>query len=231
MIARKKLIKSYLEFFKKKDHREIPSASLIPENDPTTLFISAGMQPLVPFLLGQKHPLGKRLVNVQKCIRTGDIEEVGDSTHHTFFEMLGNWSLGDYWKKEAIEMSFEFLTKELKIPKEKLAVTIFAGEKNTISADLDSIKIWENLGINYITPLGKGDNWWGPAGTTGPCGPDTEMFYWRSKEKPPKKFNPNYSTLATESKEWDKKKKDWGKESHNWVNLFQNSFNSSNSCT
>ena len=156
MITRKELIKKYLEFFESKGHKIIPSASLIPENDPTTLFISAGMQPLVPYLLGQPHPLGKRLVNVQKIIRTGDIEEVGDSTHHTFFEMLGNWSLGDYWKKEAIEMSLEFLTKELKIPKEKLAVTIFSGDRNA-PADIESKKIWDSLKIQKIIPL-KEDN-------------------------------------------------------------------------
>ena len=132
MITRKELIKKYLDFFKSKKHAVIPSAPLIPENDPTTLFISAGMQPLVPYLLGQKHPLGKRLVNVQKCIRTGDIDEVGDKVHHTFFEMLGNWSLGDYWKKEAIEMSYEFLTskKWLGLDKNKIAVSIFSGDKN-----------------------------------------------------------------------------------------------------
>ena len=122
---RKQLIKSYIDFFKSKNHKEIPNASLIPENDPTVLFTTAGMHPLVPFLLGQPHPQGKRLVNVQKCIRTTDIEEVGDNCHHTFLEMLGNWSLGDYWKKEAIEMSYEFLTRNLKIPKEKLTVTCF----------------------------------------------------------------------------------------------------------
>ena len=127
MITRKEFIKKYIKFFKSKGHKEIPSASLVPENDPTTLFISAGMHPLVPYLLGQKHPLGKKLVNVQKCLRTTDIKKVGNKTHHTFFEMLGNWSLGDYWKKEAIEMSFEFLTKELKIPKEKISVTCFKG--------------------------------------------------------------------------------------------------------
>jgi len=224
MITRKELIKKYIEFFKSKNHKEIPSSSLVPANDPTTLFISAGMQPLVPYLLGKKHPLGKRIVNVQKCIRTGDIEEVGDTTHHTFFEMLGNWSLGDYWKKGAIEMSLEFLTKKLKLEKEKLAVTIFAGEKNVISTDFDSIKIWESLGINKITPLGREDNWWGPAGKTGPCGPDTEMFYWRPKKSVPKKFNPNYSTLATESKKWDKKEKDWIRESHNWVEIWNDVF-------
>ena len=122
---RKELIDKYLEFFKSKNHKVIPSASLVPENDSTTLFVSAGMQPLVPYLLGQKHPLGKRIVDVQKCIRTTDIEEVEDTTHHTFFEMLGNWSLGDYWKKEAIEWSFEFLTKILKIPKERIAISVF----------------------------------------------------------------------------------------------------------
>jgi alanyl-tRNA synthetase len=204
MITRKELIKKYLKFFESKGHKVIPSASLIPENDPTTLFISAGMHPLVPYLLGQKHPFGKRIVDVQKCIRTGDIDEVGDSTHHTFFEMLGNWSLGDYWKKEAIEMSFEFLTKELKIPKEKLAVTIFAGDKNS-PADIKSKEIWEKLGIpeRKITALGKEDNWWGPAGETGPCGPDTEMFYWKNKShKVPNEFNPNDSTLATGGDSW-----------------------------
>src|SRR3972149_6435283 len=127
---RKELIKKYLDFFKTRGHKVIPSASLVPENDPTVLFTTAGMHPLVPYLLGQKHPLGKRIVNVQKCIRTTDIDEVGDTTHHTFFEMLGNWSLGDYWKKEAIEMSFEFLTKILKIPTERLAVSVFKGDKD-----------------------------------------------------------------------------------------------------
>ena len=124
---RKQLIKKYIEFFESKNHKEIPSASLVPENDPTVLFTTAGMHPLVPYLLGQKHPLGKRLVSVQRCIRTGDIEEVGNKTHHTFFEMLGNWSLEDYWKKDAIKYSFEFLTKVLKIQKETLSVTCFKG--------------------------------------------------------------------------------------------------------
>ena len=172
---RKELIKKYIEFFKSKNHKEIPNSSLIPKEDPTVLFTTAGMHPLVPYLLGQKHPLGKRLCGIQRCVRTGDIDEVGDETHHTFFEMLGNWSLGDYGKKEAIEYSFEFLTKILKIPKEKLAVTIFAGDKNA-PKDNESNEIWKNLGINKIKFLGKEDNWWGPAGETGPCGPDTEMF-------------------------------------------------------
>jgi len=176
MITRKQLIKKYLDFFKSKNHKEIPNVSLIPEHDPTVLFTSAGMHPLVPFLLGQPNPLGKRLVNVQKCIRTTDIEEVGDNCHHTFLEMLGNWSLGDYWKKEAIEMTLEFLTKILKIPKEKIFVTCFKGDKNA-PKDTESAKIWESLGIpkQRIKFLGN-DNWWGPAGKTGPCGPSTEMF-------------------------------------------------------
>lgn len=168
-MERKELIKKYIDFFKSKDHKDISNSSLIPENDPTVLFTTAGMHPLVPFLLGQKHPLGKRLCGVQRCIRTGDIEEVGDETHHTFFEMLGNWSLGDYWKKESIEFSFEFLTKILKIQKEKISVTCFKG-------DTESEKFWKNLGIDKIKSLGKKDNWWGPAGNTGPCGPDTEIF-------------------------------------------------------
>jgi len=172
---RKQLIKNYIEFFKSKAHKEIPNASLIPENDPTVLFTTAGMHPLVPYLLGQKHPQGKRLVNVQKCIRTGDIDKVGDKSHHTFFEMLGNWSLGDYFKKEAIEMSLEYLTKILKIPRQKLNVTCFKGDKSA-PKDNESAKIWKEVGIKKIKFLGKQDNWWGPAGQTGPCGPCTEMF-------------------------------------------------------
>src|SRR3989338_1360816 len=172
---RKELIKKYVEFFKSKNHKEIPNSSLIPKEDSTVLFTTAGMHPLVPYLLWQKHPLGKRLCGIQRCVRTGDIDEVGDETHHTFFEMLGNWSLGDYGKKEAIEYSFEFLTKISGIPKGKIAVTIFAGDKNA-PKDNESNEIWKNLGINKIKFLGKEDNWWGPAGETGPCGPDTEMF-------------------------------------------------------
>ena len=170
----------YLEFFKKNGHKIIPSASLIPENDPTVLFTTAGMHPLVPYLLGQNHPEGKRLTDSQKCIRTGDIDDVGDDTHNTFFEMLGNWSLGDYWKEEAIKFSFEFITKELEIPLDRFAVSCFAGDENA-PKDEESAKIWENLGIKKerIAFLPKEDNWWGPAGETGPCGPDTEMFYWK----------------------------------------------------
>ncbi len=189
---RTELIRKYIEFFKGKDHLEIPGASLIPENDPTVLFTTAGMHPLVPFLTGQKHPLGKRLVDVQRCIRTGDIEDVGDTTHHTFFEMLGNWSLGDYFKEEAIEYSFEFLTKILKIPKERLAVSVFAGDNDAPRDEL-SAKEWERLGIpkKRIAYLPKKNNWWGPAGETGPCGPDTEMFYWKiNSKKAPERFNP-----------------------------------------
>jgi len=177
--TRQDLIKVYLDFFKSKNHKIMPSSSLIPENDPTVLFTTAGMHPLVPYLLGQKHPLGKRLASVQKCIRTGDIEEVGDKSHLTFFEMLGNWSLGDYFKEDAIKLSFEFITKELKIPKEKISITVFSGDKeNKIERDEQSARIWQSLGIKKekIKFLGKKDNWWGPAGETGPCGPDTEMF-------------------------------------------------------
>jgi len=193
MITRKQIIKKYIEFFKSKGHKEIPNSSLIPENDPTVLFTTAGMHPLVPYLLGQKHPLGKRLTNVQRCIRTGDIDEVGDAFHHTFFEMLGNWSLGDYFKKQAIEYSFEFLTKILKIPLERLAVTCFRGDEDA-PKDGEAANIWQNLGIQKerIAFLPKKDNWWGPAGNTGPCGPDTEMFYWKPQNvDPPKKFNPS----------------------------------------
>lgn len=188
-MERKELIGKYLDFLKSKGHKEIPNASLIPENDPTVLFTTAGMHPLVPYLLGQKHPIGKRLCNVQKCIRTGDIDEVGDEVHHTFFEMMGNWSLGDYLKKEAIEYAFEFHTKILKIPLEKYAVTVFSGNKNAKKDD-ESIKKWMSLGIPKERIALLEDNWWGPAGKTGPCGPDTEMFFWTGKEKAPKKFNP-----------------------------------------
>lgn len=173
------LRKRYLEFFKAKKHAIIPSASLMPENDPTVLFTSAGMHPLVPYLLGQPHPEGKRLTSVQKCMRTTDIEEVGDTTHLTFFEMLGNWSLNDYWKEEAISWSFEFLTSKehLGFNPDKLSVTVFAGDKDA-SRDEESAEIWKSLGIpeERIYYLAKDENWWGPAGTTGPCGPDTEMF-------------------------------------------------------
>lgn len=183
----------YLKFFKEKGHAVIPSASIIPENDPTVLFTTAGMHPLVPYLLGAKHPEGKRLTNVQKCIRTGDIEEVGNDTHCTFFEMLGNWSLGDYFKEEAIKWSWEFLTSEkwLGIPKEKLYVTVFEGDKDA-PRDMESYEHWRGLGVaeDHIFFLPKEHNWWGPAGLTGPCGPDTEMFIDTGKEKCSKDCSP-----------------------------------------
>jgi len=169
----------YLKFFESKGHRIISGASLIPENDPTVLFTTAGMHPLVPYLLGEPHPAGKRLTDVQKCVRTGDIEAVGDAGHLTFFEMLGNWSLGDYFKKEAITWSFEFLTSRdyLGFDPARLSVTVFQGEGD-VPCDEESIAIWKSLGIpaERIHALPKEDNWWGPAGQTGPCGPDTEMF-------------------------------------------------------
>lgn len=196
MITRKQLIKKYLDFFKSKDHKETPNASLIPENNSTTLFTGSGMEPIIPFLLGQPHPSGQRLTNIQRCIRTIDIDEVGDATHHTFFEMLGNWSLGDYFKKEAIELTFEFVTNKLKIPTERLAATCFAGDEN-VPRDKESTKIWESLGLpkERIAFLEKEDNFWGPVGTTGPCGPNTEIFYWKNSEKStPKKFDPKDET-------------------------------------
>jgi alanyl-tRNA synthetase len=173
------LRKRYIDFFVSRDHAEISGKSLIPENDPTVLFTTAGMHPLVPYLLGEKHPAGNRLVDYQKCIRTGDIDEVGDVSHLTFFEMLGNWSLGEYFKEEAIRMSFEFLTSSswLNIPAERLSVTVFAGDGD-VPPDDESAAIWKSLGIpaERIYFLGREHNWWGPAGETGPCGPDTEMF-------------------------------------------------------
>jgi alanyl-tRNA synthetase len=193
MITAKELKKKYLEFFKSKNHAIINSASLIPENDPTVLFTTAGMHPLVPFLMGQEHPLGTRLTDVQKCLRTQDIDEVGDKTHTTFFEMLGNWSLGEYFKKEAISYSFEFLTKTLNLDLSRLAVTCFEGDDNA-PRDEEAAEIWLNLGVSKerIAFLPKEDNWWGPAGETGPCGPDTEMFYWTPNNIPaPQNFDPS----------------------------------------
>lgn len=197
----KELRKRYIDFFvKKHDHKEISGASLIPENDPTVLFTTAGMHPLVPFLMGENHPAGKRLVNYQKCIRTDDIDEVGDTTHLTFFEMLGNWSLGDYFKKEAILWSYEFLTSSLEegglgFSKDKLCVSCFAGDDDA-PRDEQAAEIWESLGFRRVKegePIqggliyfyGKKENWWGPAGHTGPCGPDTEIFLDSGKEKCP----------------------------------------------
>ncbi len=169
----------FLKFYKNHGHAVIPSASVIPENDPTVLFTTAGMHPLVPYLLGEKHPMGTRLTDVQKCIRTGDIDDVGDSRHCTFFEMLGNWSLGDYFKKEAITWSWEFLTSPeyLGLDKDKLAFTVFAGD-DTVPRDEEAANLWRSCGVkdDHIFYLPRKNNWWGPAGTTGPCGPDTEMF-------------------------------------------------------
>ena len=181
----------YLNYFEKHGHKVIPSAPLIPENDPSVLFNTAGMQPLVPYLLGKKHPEGTRLTDYQKCVRTNDIDEVGDNRHLTYFEMLGNWSLGDYFKKEAISMSFEFLTKELNIPVEKLSVTCFAGDEDC-SRDEETASIWKSVGIpeNHIYYFGKDDNWW-IAGEEGPCGPDTEMFYDTGKPACSEECNPS----------------------------------------
>lgn len=193
MISATELRQKYLDFFKEKGHTVISSASLIPENDPTALFISAGMHPLVPYLLGEKHPAGKKLVNFQKCVRTGDIEEVGDKYHHTFFEMLGNWSLGDYFKDEAIKMSYEFLTEEkwLGLDPNKIAVSVFEGDDDA-PYDKESYRTWSALGIpdERIKALSKADNWWGPAAKTGPCGPDTEIFYWVGEDDAPVEFDP-----------------------------------------
>ena len=179
-----KLREEFINFFKSKDHAQIGSAPLVPENDPTVLFTTAGMHPLVPYLLGEKHPMGKRLCDFQKCIRTGDIDEVGDDTHLTFFEMLGNWSLGDYFKKESIAFSYEFLTKNLGFKPEQLAVTAFAGEEG-IPKDVETANIWKSHGMKdeQIFFYGRKDNWWGPAGVTGPCGPDTEIFYDNGQPK------------------------------------------------
>ncbi len=179
------LRQKYLDFFISKGHTVISSASLIPENDPTVLFTTAGMHPLVPYLLGEKHPAGARLTSAQKCIRTGDIDEVGDNTHHTFFEMMGNWSLGDYFKKDSINFSWEFLTSAewLNLDKKRLAVSVFIGDDDA-PYDSEAYETWKEIFLSYDLPieriakLPKKSNWWGPAGTTGPCGPDTEIFYW-----------------------------------------------------
>ena len=179
----------YINYFVSKGHKQIPSAPVVPENDPSVLFNTAGMQPLIPYLMGQPHPYGTRLVDYQKCVRTNDLDAIGDTTHHTFFEMLGNWSLGDYFKDESIGYSFEFLTKILNIPIERLAVTVYAGDKN-IPFDEVSHNKWLSLGIpeKRIARTVE-DNFW-IAGTTGPCGPDTEIFYFRSNDEIPEVFDP-----------------------------------------
>ncbi len=190
------LRQKYLDFFRGHGHAVIGSASLIPENDPTVLFTTAGMHPLVPYLLGEKHPAGSRLANAQKCIRTGDIDEVGDAVHHTFFEMMGNWSLGDYFKSESIAYSWEFLTspKWLGLDKSRLAVSVFVGEED-IPFDAESQAIWEkifqsdNLPLSRIARLPRKNNWWGPVGESGPCGPDTEIFYWTGEGQAPEVFD------------------------------------------
>ncbi len=197
------LRQKYLDFFRSKNHAIIPSAPLVPENDASVLFNTAGMQPLVPYLLGEKHPMGTRLADVQKCVRTGDIDDVGDDTHCTFFEMLGNWSLGDYFKKEAIEMSWEFLTSLdwLGLDPEMLSVTVFEGDANT-PADTVAIELWKetwkkhglDFGDERIAKLPAEDNWWA-AGPTGPCGPDTEIFYWVGEGEP-------QGNKGTHSKDW-----------------------------
>ena len=184
----------YINFFISKGHKQIPSAPVVPENDPSVLFNTAGMQPLIPYLMGQEHPYGTRLCDYQKCIRTNDLDNIGDTYHHTFFEMLGNWSLGDYFKEEAIEWSFEFLTKVLNIPIERLAVTVFAGNE-TIPFDEVSYNKWLSLGIKEERIARTiDDNFW-IAGESGPCGPDSEMFYWRSNDEIPEKFD-------TEDERW-----------------------------
>ncbi len=192
----RELRQKYLDFFKSHGHSVIGSASLIPENDPTVLFTTAGMHPLTPYLMGEKHAAGVRLVNAQKCVRTDDIDEVGDATHHTFFEMLGNWSLGNYFKKEAIAYSWEFLTSPewLGLNKKRLAVSVFAGDSDA-PFDKEAYDIWIKTGVDHerIAKLPKKNNWWGPAGLTGPCGPDTEMFYWMGRiEDVPDTFNDDH---------------------------------------
>src|SRR5579885_3420011 len=178
------LRQSFLSFFAERGHAIIPSAPLVPENDPTALFISAGMQPLVPYLLGEAHPKGKRLADVQKCLRTDDIEEVGDISHNTFFEMLGFWSLGDYWKQDSLRWTLEWFTKVLGLEQERISVSVFAGDDDAPRDD-EAVQVWLSLGIppERIYYLPKQDNWWGPAGKTGPCGPDSELFYDTGRPK------------------------------------------------
>ncbi len=181
----------YIKYFVSKGHKQIPSAPVVPENDPSVLFNTAGMQPLIPYLMGEEHPYGKRLVDYQKCIRTNDLDSIGDKTHHTFFEMLGNWSLGDYFKEESIAYSMEFLTKVLKIPIQRLAVTVFKGN-DMVGRDKVSAEAWKREGISEdrIAYLGEENNWWPNMENFGPCGSDTEIFYFNSKDEVPEKFDP-----------------------------------------
>ncbi|MCT4616961.1 MAG: alanine--tRNA ligase [Candidatus Gracilibacteria bacterium] len=199
MVTSKEIRKKFLEYFKAQDHAIIPSAPVVPENDPTVLFNTAGMQPLVPYLLGEKHPLGTRLADSQKCIRTVDIEEVGDNSHLTYFEMLGNWSLGDYFKKESIDWSYDLLVHGFGIDPKKLAVTVFEGDEDA-PRDEESADIWFNVGIprSKISYLPKSENWWGPAGETGPCGPDSEIFYWVGEGE----FPPEDSNVENDEDNW-----------------------------
>lgn len=189
-----KIKELYIEFFKSKGHKEIPQVSLVPKDDPSVLFTTAGMHPLIPYLKGEKHPQGKRLVNIQRCLRTDDIDEVGDTVHNTFFEMLGNWSFGDYWKKEICEWSYEFLTskKYLGIDPKKLVVTVFKGDKN-LQKDEETAKSWQDIGFkkDQIFYLGIDENFWGPIGEIGPCGPDTEMFFDTGKKRCSKGCDPS----------------------------------------
>lgn len=198
-ITSEQIRKQFIEYFKEKDHAQIPSASVVPENDPTVLFTTAGMHPLVPYLLGEKHPLWLRLVNYQKCIRTWDIDEVGDDSHLTFFEMLGNWSLWDFFKKESIKFSYELMTQRLWIDPKKLAVTVFSWDDDA-PRDEESAIIWQEVGMpkDRISYLWKKDNWWWPAGQTWPCGPDTEIFYWVWDSE----FPPVWSNVETDEDNW-----------------------------
>lgn len=213
MLTAKELRQKYIDYFVSQGHKQIQSSSLVPSEDPTVLFTTAGMHPLVPYLMGEKHPEGVRLTNYQKCVRTGDIDEVGDASHLTFFEMLGNWSLGDYFKEETITWSFEFLTKILEIPVEKLAVTCFEGDEDC-PKDEEAAGIWKKLGVSEhrIFFLPKKDNWWGPAGTTGPCGPDTEMFFIFDPEK--------FDEVAQGTKEGFEKADDQGLMIEIWNDVF-----------
>lgn len=198
-ITSQEIRQNFIEYFKQKDHAQIPSAPVVPENDPTVLFTTAGMHPLVPYLLWEKHPLWLRLVNYQKCIRTGDIEEVWDDSHLTFFEMLWNWSLGDFFKKESIKYSYELLTEKMWIDPKKLAVTVFAWDDDA-PRDEESAIIWQEVGVpkDMISYMGKKDNWWGPAGQTWPCWPDTEIFYWVGNSE----FPPEGSNVETDENNW-----------------------------
>ena len=212
----RELRQKYLDFFKSKGHTIIPSASLIPENDPSVLFTTAGMHPLVPYLLGEKHPAGNKLTDIQKCVRTGDIDEVGDANHHTFFEMMGNWSLGDYFKKESIQMSWEFLTSPewLGLDKNRIAVSVFAGDSDSPFDD-EAYAIWRDLGISEkrIAKLPKENNWWGME--RGPCGPDTEIFYWAG---------PSTNSTSSRQASSGQAPEEFNDTDNRWVEIWNNVF-------